>query len=172
MIDLETLGTEPNSLILSLAAVEFCEITGKTGRIFYKKIELLSSLTKGFVINKETLLWWTNQKSEQFQELFVNEEPIKSVMQQFIYWFQNNNAIVWANSPSFDLVILGNALKKCGYNVPWKYYNERCVRTLLSLAANAKQQVPKPTKQHNALVDCEYQIALCVEAKKQILSPV
>lgn len=168
MIDIETLGTGPNSVILSVAAVEFCAVTGAIGRKFYKKIDLLSSLAKGFVVEKETLMWWTAQKADQFKELFTNEEPITNVMQQLLYWFADNDKLVWANSPAFDLVILENAFKKCGFSAPWQFYNERCVRTLVSLYPDAKTAIPKPENAHNALADCEYQILYCVNALNQL----
>ena len=56
MIDLETLGVSPGSVISSIAAVQFDINTGEIGRQFYKNIDLQQSLDNGFTINAETLI--------------------------------------------------------------------------------------------------------------------
>ena len=58
MVDIETLGVSNNSVILSLAAVEFNKSTGETGKKFYKKISIESCLEAGLVIDADTLQWW------------------------------------------------------------------------------------------------------------------
>lgn len=167
MIDIETLGTQHNAVILSIAAVEF-DASGAIGRQFYEKIELQSAIDAGLKIDTETLIWWTTQKPIVFKEMFVDALPLKRVLKRFVSWFRENNVYVWANSPSFDLIIIEHALKVCGLKTPWKFYNERCVRTLLSLAPAAKENISKPTDVHNALQDCFFQINYCVEVNKLI----
>lgn len=157
MIDIETLGTNPNAVILSLAAVEFCPTSGKTAREFYKKIDLSSALTLGLEIDTETLIWWQTQNPVAFKEMFIDAELIGEVLEQFSYWLYDSNKIIWANSPSFDLVILKNAFRKLNLPTPWKYNNERCLRTMLALNPEAKQNVDHPGA-HNALNDCYFQI--------------
>lgn len=157
MIDIETLGTGPNSVTLAIAAVEF-DKAGRMGRFFYKKIELQSALNLGLQIDEQTLIWWSTQKPELFKELFEDPQPIESVMQSFVNWFNPEIENVWANSPSFDLVIIKNILKKLNLPVPWKYHNERDFRTLKYLFKGTVEEVPKPENAHNALADVEYQI--------------
>lgn len=162
MIDIETLGTQHNAVILSIAAVEFDE-TGKIGRQFYEKIELQSAVDVGLKIDSDTLIWWTTQKPTVFKELFIDALPIKRVLKRFISWFQPNNKYVWANSPSFDLIIIKHALKTCGLPTPWKYYNERCVRTLSALVPGVKEKAIPSQQAHNALADCLHQISYSCE---------
>lgn len=159
MIDIETLGTDTNSVVLSLAALEFCPQTGKTGRQFYKKIDLNSAIALGLQINTDTLVWWTTQNTKQFTEMFKDAQPIHKVLELFVNWFRSPDMIIWANSPSFDLIIIENALRKANLPTPWKYINERCVRTMLALNPEAKKSVQKPENAHNALADCFYQIS-------------
>src|SRR5690606_14987894 len=120
----ETLGTSPNSVMLSIAAVEFDSKTGNVGRSFYRKIDLNSALGIGLEINNETLIWWTTQKPHLFKELFDDAQPIQIVMKAFVEWFCPKNNYIWANSPSFDLVIIKNILEKLKLPVPWHFYNE------------------------------------------------
>lgn len=157
MIDIETLGTNPNAVILSLAAVEFCPNSGKTAREFYKKIDLNSALKLGLEIDTETLIWWQTQNPVAFKEMFIEAEPVEKVLEQFSNWFDVNYKVIWANSPSFDLVILKNAFRKLNLPTPWKYNNERCVRTMAALNPDAKKNTDNP-EAHNALSDCYFQI--------------
>ena len=45
MLDLETMGTKSNSAIISIGAVEFDILTGKTGREFYRNVSLQSCIS-------------------------------------------------------------------------------------------------------------------------------
>lgn len=83
MLDLETLGNQSYSCILSIAAVEFDIETGEELSFFYKKISLESNLQLGLKINSSTLEWWMLQKPEVLRELFTFSEPINSVLYDF-----------------------------------------------------------------------------------------
>ncbi len=163
MIDLETLGTDSNSVILSLAAVEFDLHTGATGKEFYKKINLESCLTKGLKINNNTIFWWMDQKKEVLQDLLdgVNEVSLHDALVELSYFLQSQEYCIWGNGPRFDLGILHHAFQKCQLKVPWKHYNERCVRTLSALHPEIKKELPFDGDRHNALADCYHQIKYC-----------
>jgi hypothetical protein len=62
---------------------------------------------------------------------------------------------VWGNAASFDLKILEKAYKLMQIEVPWKYYNEMCYRTLKNLYPEIKIMC-NPHK-HEALQDAIYQ---------------
>ena len=59
MLDIETLGTGPNSVILSIGAVEFDE-TGVISK-FYEAIDPESCTDWGLQIDARTVLWWMDQ---------------------------------------------------------------------------------------------------------------
>lgn len=170
MIDIETLGTESFSLILSLAAVEFDIETGKIGREFYKKIELQSALDVGLKIDTETLTWWMQQKPEALQEMFKDAEPITKVLNSFRDWIAGPDVILWGNSARFDLGLLQNAFNAINCKIPWNWYNERCVRTLSSLYPNIKKGLTFEGEKHNALHDCYHQIKYCNLIYKSVIS--
>jgi exodeoxyribonuclease VIII len=58
---------------------------------------------------------------------------------------------IWGNGASFDNVILANAYRRNDLNIPWKYYNDRCYRTMKSLAPHIKME--REGTHHNALSD-------------------
>ncbi len=61
MIDLETLGTRPGSVILSIGAVEFDRDLG-LGREFYVELNQASSITAGLTTDDATVDWWLDQE--------------------------------------------------------------------------------------------------------------
>lgn len=167
MLDIETMGTHSNAAIVSIGALEFDLETGKIGDNFYLNIDLQSCLDVGLQVDGNTIMWWLNQSEAAQKSIMEYRTPIKQALESFNA-FCTDTYIIWANSTSFDCTILSNAYKKCGLNQPWKYYNERCVRTLEAFAPEIKQQTPRTGTAHNALDDCYYQIAYCSSIWKHL----
>src|ERR1700721_3055421 len=63
MADIETLGTRPGSVILSIGAVAFDHRQG-LGPEFHVKINQQSSERAGLTVDKGTLAWWMRQSPE------------------------------------------------------------------------------------------------------------
>ena len=175
MLDIETLGTDPGAVILSIAAVEFELDTGKTGREFFWKIDLEDSVRHGFNIDPATLKWWLGQNPEVLKQNIEIEKgglansQVEYVMQEicslFLYSF-STDVKVWGNSNRFDMGILAPYFKATNSRLPWKYSCERDVRTLVSFAPDIKGVVVVKAKEdgldlHNPIIDCKLQIEYC-----------
>ena len=163
MLDIETMGNESYSSIISIAAVEFDINTGETGRTFYNKVSLQSCLDLGLKVNGDTILWWMEQSDEARKEIYNESQTVHVVkalsdLREFIV---GNNYQIWGNSARFDCGILQNAYEKAGIFLPWDFRNERCVRTLLSFAPEIKKNYQRKGTAHNALDDCFYQVEYC-----------
>jgi hypothetical protein len=138
MIDLETTSVAPNAMILTFAAVAFDHITGKHLGQFYKTIDLNSYKKYGvFTFDAETLAWWANQDKEARIEAFCSSKrvPILDALQQFVAWYSYvtnniNKVHIWSHGASFDIPILSFAFNTVGIDIPWKFWNIRCTRTL------------------------------------------
>jgi hypothetical protein len=76
MVDLETMGKNPNAPIVSIGAVVFDPATGKLGETFYKVIILESAISWGAEIDPSTVIWWLKQSSEA-RSAIVNDDAIK-----------------------------------------------------------------------------------------------
>lgn len=172
MLDIETLGTEPGAVILSIAAVEFDLESGKTGKEFFWKIDLKDSMDNGFQINPDTLLWWLGQDLNVFKKNVEPDaftHPVKVVMEDMISVFKytlDANIHVWGNSNRFDMGILIPYIKTVTDKPVWRYSKERDVRTLVSFNPDIKGQVMLRAKEdgldlHNPIVDCKLQIEYC-----------
>ena len=70
--------------------------------------------------------------------------------------FLKDHKYIWANSPSFDCIILENAYKSCNLEIPWKFWNLRDCRTVYDLGKINLKSVS--AVKHNALDDCYNQI--------------
>ncbi|MDP5205853.1 3'-5' exoribonuclease [Alishewanella sp. SMS9] len=168
MIDIETLSTRKTAAVISLGAVFFDIETGAIGSSFYYTITRSSCLAYGLDIDASTLKWWSEQSEEARAVLTCPDaDDLKQVLYDFAGFLVENTpedqqVEIWGNGPSFDCAILDNAYKACGIKTPWRYSNERCVRTIVDLGIkllniNPKQTIERVGTHHHALADAEHQ---------------
>lgn len=162
MIDIETLSTTMNAAILSVSACYFDPDTGEIGKTFDKQINLQSSLNARRDVNADTVIWWMGQSDNARGHFKTNakSETMTEVLTAFAN-FVDDRSLVWGNGSSFDLGILKTAFDKCKIPTPWKFWNERDVRTIVQvghmLDFNPKQDMPFKGTRHNALDDSIHQ---------------
>lgn len=161
MVDIETMATGSYAAIVSIAAVEFDIHTGATGNTFYVNVDLQSCLDAGLKTDEETKQWWAEQSNEAIQAWLEHPQTLTEALRMFKRFIGITAYQVWGNSARFDLGILENAFEVLGMVKPWEYYNERCVRTLVSFAPEIKEQMPFTGTPHNAIDDCLHQIKYC-----------
>jgi DNA polymerase III epsilon subunit-like protein len=170
MMDLETLSVRPNAVILVIGAIKFKrgetwpeKITEKDLKkldTFYIRIKIDSCKNIGLHVDKETQKWWSIQDSDVRYEALENKDrvTIGEALRKFKQWFGTNpRTKIWGNGSSFDCTILGEAYKRCGMKVPWKFWLERDLRTIMDLGEVRACDLPQ-YKKHNALYDCYRQI--------------
>lgn len=168
MLDIETMGTESFSSIVSIGALEFDIETGKTGKEFYVNVDLQSCIDLGLIVNASTIMWWLNQNEQARKDLTERTTiSIKQALSEFAD-FCNKDYQIWGNSPRFDCGILQNAYNKAGIPIPWDFRKERCVRTLVSFNPSIKDNCKMKGTAHNALSDCYYQVGYCSEIWKSL----
>lgn len=163
MIDIETLSTRADAAILSIAAVRFDLKTGKVGPTFYERIANDCNKKLRRHIDPQTVRWWMNQKGESIYEAFTIGPRVtlqNALLQLTLFITEEDGLKIWANSPSFDLVILKHAYEQLGMAEPWEYWQERDVRTLASLNKTIKNGTENK-RAHHPLADCTHQIEYC-----------
>ncbi|WP_350028292.1 exonuclease [Escherichia coli] len=178
MIDLETMGTNSNAPIVVIGAVFFDPQTGEIGPIFYVVISLVDAMDKGAVPDGSTIEWWLAQSSEARSATLVNQIPLDDALLQLREFIDENSGEffvrVWGNGASFDNVILRRSYERQGIPCPWRYCNDRDVRTIVELGKaidfDARTAIPFEGVRHNALDDARYQ-AKYVSAIWQKLIP-
>lgn len=170
MIDLETLGLEPTSIIRSCAAVEFDPETGEIGEQRVWKVDMQQSLDAGFTLSIDTIKWWMKQSGE-VRNQFIDECEIG--LSDFLYSLRNfikahgDDVMMWCLQLDFDLPILrnhyymlhkGSGLQKdCNY-IPWNRRKIRDVRPYMDALEAAGLLPPKVADRHTPMTDCLAQI--------------
>jgi len=163
MLDLETMGKNSNSAIVSIGAVEFDINTGETGREFYEIVDLQSCLDKGLMVNASTIYWWLLQSDAARKQICQPNDSLENVLNKLNSYFELlGDFELWGNSARFDIGILEDAYTACGYHeMPWNFRKERDVRTLVAFAPSVKDNYPFTGVMHNPIDDCKNQIAYC-----------
>ena len=104
-----------------------------------------------------------DRDKEAQKSLLNNPMKLSFALYNLGDWMESCDAMncqIWANSPSFDCVILKNAFNACGINLPWNYWNERDCRTLVTFNPDIKKQIINDLP-HGAVSDYLYQIKYC-----------
>jgi len=151
MVDIETLGLERDSAILSIGAVRFD--AGGVGDEFHEFIDQRSCQAAGLNLDVETLDWHLSQGTFGGREL-VDGRDLDVALEYFVEWYGTADE-VWANSPSFDCEALEYAGELVGVEMPWHYTEERDVRTVKNLPVAT--DIEHRGTEHDALDDAVYQ---------------
>ena len=162
MIDLETMGKNPDAPIISIGAIFFDPQTGDMGPEFSKTIDLE---TAGGVIDRDTIKWWLKQSREAQSAIMTDEIPLDDALLQLREFIDENSGEffvqVWGNGANFDNTILRRSYERQGIPCPWRYYNDRDIRTIVELGKaidfDARTAIPFEGERHNALDDARYQ---------------
>jgi len=172
MLDLETMGTEMDAVIVQIGACYFERSFGHILGEFLINVDMNSCIDWGLSISPSTVWWWKKQ-SKEAQDALKTPEPVKleDAVEAFRAFTQENdsghNCFLWCH-PNFDEPILKNAFNACGTNFPFKYYAVRDVRTAVDLSGIDISEVVQNGTHHNALDDCKYQARLVSESFKII----
>ena len=175
MIVLETMGKNPDAPIISIGAIFFDPQTGDMGPEFSKTIDLE---TAGGVIDRDVIKRWLKQSREAQSAIMTDEIPLDDALLQLREFIDENSGEffvqVWGNGANFDNTILRRSYERQGIPCPWRYYNDRDVRTIVELGKaidfDARTAIPFEGERHNALDDARYQ-AKYVSAIWQKLIP-
>lgn len=173
MVDLETMGRGPGCAIVAIGAVQFDLRKGEIGDQFYATIDLESCVKQGLTLDPDTIMWWMGQGDEARKALTRNTMPLPIALDAFTLFLQGCGALneikVWGNGPSFDNAILSRAYEVCGIEQPWKFWNDRCFRTLRAMFPSVEPD-KREGVHHNALDDALYQVEHLIKignARKQ-----
>ena len=156
MLDLETLGTKPGCMILSIGAVGFdpykigIDERNETHK-FYVNVALEAQKKLGLDFSPDTLTWWINQTDEAKEHLFNGEVTVHGAVDSFIaFWHRNDYKYVWSHGSTFDIPILHHIIEAVGCATPWKFWDVRDTWTAFALA---NFQLGKPTGVHHYAYD-------------------
>lgn len=164
MLDLETLGSSPGSVIVSIGAVRFSR-EEEVGDRFYRTVDPASCQRRGLTIDAKNVLWWLGQSEDARREVAKAQVPIEVALLDFSE-FLGEDARVWGNGATFDNVLLSEAYKAADLRRPWSHKGDRCYRTIKNLFGIGLAPAPRPAVEHNALDDAISQATHLIEMAK------
>ena len=160
-VDLETLGTVADAVILSIGAVRFDPDSNQIDDAgFYRSISIDSNLDHKRRVQEDTLIWWMKQPAAAQKVFHEPKEILETALCDFSDWLGDDKSFMWSNGADFDLPMLAHAFTQCTVTIPWKFWNSRCLRTLKNLPGAKNVTVPRMGTHHNALQDAIYQAQL------------
>lgn len=173
MVDIETMGRKRGCAILTIGACAFDYKHDEIGEEFYINILPTSNTEAGLDVDIETVLWWSQQE-EEARKALVSDNAVSlakalDLYRQFLVRVRENarpdRIQIWSNDPEFDSQILEGGYDAVNATVPWQFWENRSMRTIIALAEEMtgktyKKLYPRGGTYHNALDDCKYQIQL------------
>lgn len=158
MVDLETLDTKPESVILSAGLVAFTD--KEIVDVLYVSISMQDQIDMGRSINEDTIKWWM-QQSALAQKVFFEEKTSAQNAATLIYNFlaKYDEPKLWSNGADFDVPILRSYLEGFKFQRPWKFWHVNCFRTHCNTLKKRYRSSKDPNSgiSHNALDDARNQ---------------
>lgn len=185
MIDCETLGLKPGSIILSIGAVAFDPqmYKGPLGAEYYAKCSPLDGQHKGLTIDASTVAWWMQQEDAARHEAFSGTQTIEQALFGLNDFFHEQRQRtedgiirVWSHGLTADIIWLEEVYRRLNITVrpPWNYREPRDTHTLFDLAQIDLSRYSEAGEvHHNALADARCQARAVVAAYQQLgLAPL
>lgn len=176
MLDIETLGTAPRSVITEVAVVD---IDDGHRVCFQEYLDIDAQVEMGRTIDGATVRWWMGQEA-------VGPRPRERLslpgdfFASFFEWCRGlgggaENASVewWCNGASFDFPILKDLWGQLGGKESqlWHFWRLMCFRTVARLEDPDRQLEPEFVgRRHSALDDARHQAAWLrkIEWKREV----
>ena len=173
MVDLETLDTSPNCVILTIGVVRF----DPKGTGIAEKLELRPTIedqTEKYnrVINDATIDWWAKQNPAAIEEAMGDNDRIPfAECMEILYKFGWNRRAVWSHGAPFDVVAIESGMRQTlSYPnpIPWPFYTVRDTRTLYEVA-DVSLRDGGHTTTHKAVEDAERQAIVVQKAYQKLM---
>jgi hypothetical protein len=144
VIDLETLGLSPDSIILSIGAV------ATNGEKFYMELDWREQQHHRKV-DPITCMWWGQQDKDLCP--IKGETLLYDALNDLSLWLPDDKESfkIWCRGLNFDIAVLDHAYKEYHLPTPWKYNHVRDIRTALDIIQ--PQTLAEPKRKHHALDD-------------------
>lgn len=158
MLDLETLSTHPDAVILTIGAVKFDPYSDfiDLDNGLYHRVDVDEQAALGRHIQDATVEWWGKQDPEVFEEAMgetnrVSLDTLYRDLNKFTVGVEN----IWCQGPCFDIVILENLYRQMGWPTPWQFWQISDSRTLFKVHGDPREK--GRASAHNAMMDSYYQ---------------
>ena len=165
MIDLETLGTGSNSVVVSVGLVAFNISTGEILAELDIGLNLNQQIKTGGVIDGDTLEFHFAQAPDSIQKMaqrkILDVKEGLDIISNFIR--ANGITSIWGNGATFDCVILRNLYARHLKVFPLGFWTDRDLRTAVDIYNIDTRTVPFEGIKHYCLDDARHQVKLLTD---------
>ena len=164
MVDIETMSTHQNAVIVSIGAVAFTFEKGIENE-FLVNVDPMSCHKLGLHIEASTVKWWSEQPKEISDLWKIAPKPLPDALNSFNDFVgENAKQWLWSHGAVFDLGVLRSAFEVCKINRKWKYWCENDSRTVFNLLGVRNDKIRrKQSGHHSALDDARSQAQTFIE---------
>jgi hypothetical protein len=184
MIDIEALDKRPTGIILTIGA----QLFDPTSEHLWAENSILDPISGdripaelniridvdeqealGRTTDEDTIAWWAKQSAEAQEEAFGEEDRLSlkdslTVLTRMAEVCGPKKSVrIWSKGPTYDIMMLENAMEQAGVRIPWSFWNVRDARTVYGLCPSLDTRKNGPIS-HRALDDCRQQIILLRES--------
>lgn len=139
MIDVETLGTSPGSVIFDVGAVWFDLHSGVIRDTLSLAIDPVDAQRCGLTVDVPTVLWWLDQgevarRAAARGDRLPLSDALEALTRKLSQWVkERENLRVWCHGATFDVPMLEAAYRAVGLACPWSRKSVRDTCTLYEL---------------------------------------
>ena len=165
MIDLETLGTGSNSVVVSVGLVAFNISTGEIIAELDIGLNLNQQIKTGGVIDGDTLEFHFAQAPDSIQKMAQRKVlDVKEGLELISNFIKANNiTTLWGNGATFDNVILRNLYARHLKVFPLGFWTDRDLRTAVDIYNIDVGAVPFVGIRHYCLDDARHQVKILTD---------
>jgi hypothetical protein len=163
MIDIETLGTNPDCVILSVGAVKFDPFgtTVPQHKTLWRP-NIDQQLEAGRTVDEGTLEWWSKQAADIRENAFSTDDRID--LDDFfksLNRYMTGADKIWCQGPQFDMVIIEDLYRQFDHHRNWAYWQVSDCRTIFNMMPVDPRKAIQQNL-HRADEDAYWQ-AVCVQ---------
>ena len=157
MLDIETLATTPDAVVMSVGVVKFDPHTGTPYNKTLWRPDIDEQTERDRHVSESTLEWWAKQPDHIQEDAFSDEGriPVTEFMKELNRYCVGMEKI-WCQGPQFDMLILENLYIQYGHHFGWQFWQVMDCRTLFQLMpVDPRKAIQQDL--HSADADAYYQ---------------
>ena len=157
MLDIETLATTPDAVVMSVGVVKFDPHTGTPYNKTLWRPDIDEQTERDRHVSESTLEWWAKQPDHIQEDTFSDEGriPVVEFMKELNRYCVGMEKI-WCQGPQFDMLILENLYIQWGHHFGWQFWQVMDCRTLFQLMPTDPRKAIQQDL-HSADADAYYQ---------------
>ena len=157
MLDIETLATTPDAVVMSVGVVKFDPHSGTPYSKTLWRPDIDEQTERDRHVSESTLEWWSKLPQHIQDDAFTEDGriPVTEFMKELNRYCVGADKI-WCQGPQFDMLILENLYIQWGHHFGWQFWQIMDCRTLFQLMPTDPRKAIQQDL-HSADADAYYQ---------------